>query len=115
MEKNLVNELNKKRIRGFFLGAFLPIVLLLIVGFYGFCFDMPWMVVENSFAGAPTSYFGVIWVYLISQSHYHVFFCLSANMLTVWFLTSKNKNTIANGIVIPTVIYAVLLIVVRLI
>jgi len=112
---NLVNELNKKRIKGIFIGAFLPILLIFIVGFYGFYFDRPWMVVENSFAGAPTSYFGVIWVYLISQSHYHVFFCLSANMLAVWFLTNKNKNSMANGIVLPTALYAVLLVVLRLI
>ncbi len=111
----MFNELDKKRLKGISLGALLPVLLLLIVGLYGFHINKPWVIGENNFAAAPSSYFGVIWVYLISVNYYHVFFCLSANMLAVWFLTSKNKNTIANGIVIPTAIYAVLLVVVRLI
>ena len=112
---NLVNELNKKRIKGIFLGAFLPIGLLLIVGLYGFYISKPWVIGENNFAAAPNTYIGVILVYLISVSYYHVFFCLSANMLAVWFLTNRNKNSMANGIILPTAVYAVLLVVVRLI
>ena len=112
---NLFNELNKKRLKGVYLGAFLPIFLLLIVGLYGFYINKPWVIGENNFAAAPSTYIGVIWVYLISVNYYHVFFCLSANMLAVWFLTSKNKNSIANGVVLPTALYAVLLVVVRLI
>ena len=111
---NLANELNKQRIKGVFIGALLPIGLLLIVGLYGFYISMPWVIGENNFAAAPATYFGVVWVYLTSVNYYHVFFCLSANMLAVWFLTNKNKNVIANGLVIPTAIYAVLLVVVRL-
>tara|TARA_Y100000739_G_scaffold144817_1_gene124850 strand:+ start:437 stop:778 length:342 start_codon:yes stop_codon:yes gene_type:complete len=111
---NLVKEVNKQRIKGMLFGAFLPIGLLLIVGLYGFYISKPWVIGENSFAAAPGTYIGVVWVYLISVNYYHVFFCLSANMLAVWFLTNKNKNAIANGVVLPTALYAVLLVVVRL-
>jgi hypothetical protein len=105
---------NKKRFQGLLIGASLPIVLLLIIGLYGFYITRPFVITENSFAAAPGTYFGVIWVYLVSVSYYHVFFCLSANMISVWFLTRKRYNSMANGVVLPTAIYAVFLVAVRL-
>lgn len=96
------------------MGLFLPLILLLIMGLYGFYINRPFIIGENSFAAAPSSYLGVVWVYLTSVSYYHVFFCLSANMLSVWFLTRKNKNSMANGIILPTAVYAVFLVAVRL-
>ena len=114
MRMSLIKEQHKKRFQGVLMGTFLPIVLLLIIGLYGFYISRPFVIAENSFAAAPSTYFGVIWVYLISVSYYHVFFCLSVNMITVWFLTQKNKNSMANGVVLPTAVYAVFLVAVRL-
>ena len=111
---DLNKEQNIKKFQGFLLGAFSPIILLLIIGLYGFYMNRPFVITENSFAAAPSSYFGVIWVYLVSVSYYHVFFCLSANMISVWFLTRKNNNSMANGVVLPTAVYAVFLVAVRL-
>jgi hypothetical protein len=114
MGMNLLKKQRKKRFEGILIGAFLPIVLLMISGLYGFYVKRPFIIDENSFAAAPSSYFGVLWIYLISVSYYHVFFCLSANMLGVWFLTRKNKNSMANGVVLPTAVYAVFLVAIRL-
>ena len=111
---NLFKEQQKKRFKGVLLGVFLPLILLLITGLYGFYIKRPFIIGENSFAAAPSSYLGVVWVYLTSVSYYHVFFCLSANMLGVWLLTRKNKNSMANGIILPTAVYAVFLVAVRL-
>ena len=115
MEKGLFKKQKDKRLKGVFLGVFLPIVLLLILGLYGFFINKPWIVGENSFAVAPSSYLGVIWVYLISLKYkYHIFSCLSGNILAVLYLTNKNKNSMANGMILPTAVYAVLLVAVRL-
>ena len=112
MEKSLFKKQKNKRLKGIFLGLFLPIVLLLILGLYGFFINKPWVVGENSFAAAPSSYLGVVWVYLSSLSYkYHIFACLSGNVLAVWYLTKKNNNSMANGFILPTVIYAVLFVI----
>ena len=86
-----------------------------VLGLYGFFVSKPWVVGENSFAVAPTSYFGVVWVYLVSLKYkYHVLSCLSGNILAVLYLTRKNKNSMANGMILPTAVYAVVLVAVRL-
>lgn len=111
---NLFKEQQKRRFKGVLIGVFFPVLLLLIFGLYGFYLKRPFVIGENSFATAPSSYLGVIWVYLVSVSYYHVFFCLSANMLSVWLLTRKNKSSMANGVILPTAVYAVFLVAVRL-
>ena len=112
---NLVKEQNKKRLNGALLGTLLPIILLLIVSLYGFFVKRPFVIGDNSFAAAPSSYWGVVWVYFMSVNYFQVFFCLSANMLAVWLLTNKNKNLIANGVILPTAIFALVLVIIRLV
>ena len=115
MEKGLFKKQKNERLKGVVLGMFLPVILLLILGLYGFFISKPWVVGENSFAVAPTSYFGVVWVYLVSLKYkYHVLSCLSGNILAVLYLTRKNKNSMANGMILPTAVYAVVLVTVRL-
>ena len=116
---NLVNEVNKQRIKGIFLGAVAPVIALFILSvmaYFKIIFDRPNLTDEvTSLTVGASSLFGVFWIYATSASYFQVFYCLSVNMLAVWFLTNKNKNLIANGIVMPTAVYAVLLVVVRLI
>jgi len=111
---DLIKLERKKRIQGVVIGLIIPIVLLLIVGIYGFTVSRPIMIDENNFAIAPHSYLGVLMVYITSISYYHAFFCLSGNMAAVWYLTGKKKNSMANGIIVPTAIYALILVALRL-
>lgn len=112
---DLVKIEKQKRLKGLLAGALLPIVLLLIVGLYGFFVDRPYMMIEGGFIIAPKTYLGVLTLYLKSVSHYHAFFCVAGNMALVWLLTNKKKNSMANGVIVPTTIFSLILVILRLI
>lgn len=112
---DLVKLEKQKRIKGVVVGAILPLILLMIVGVYGYFGDRPYMMIEGGFIVAPNTYLGVLTLYVKSISHYHAFFCLTGNMALVWLLTNKKKNSMANGVIAPTAIYALILVALRLI
>ncbi len=113
---DLIKKENSKKLKGALLGATLPVILLLIIGLYGYFVSRPMMFDDKTkFAMAPSTYIGVIWIYITSISYYQAFFSLSINMAAVWLLSNKTQNSIANGVIIPTAIYAVILVAVRLI
>jgi len=112
---DLVKEEKKKRLTGIITGAILPIVLFLIIGAYGYYFDRPFMASENNFAVGAHSYYQVLKIYLISISYYQVFFSISVNMIAVFYFSNKKQNSIGNGFIVPTAIYALVLVFIRLI
>lgn len=112
---DLVKKEKRKRLNGIIVGAFLPVILLLLFGVYGFYVDRPYMMVEGGFIIAPNTYLGVLTLYIKSISHYHAFFCLTGNMALVWMLTGKKQNSMANGVIVPTAIFALVLVILRLV
>lgn len=110
---NLAEVHKKERIRGALIGAILPVVLLLISSYILLQFH-PLTVTEFGFAIAQNDYGDYLLENITEPEKYTAFFCLSANMAFVWYLTAKKKEVMANGVILPTVIYAVVLVALRL-
>lgn len=106
-------KIAKERKQGALIGFALPIVALLIANYVLLQYH-PITVDEFGLLRVQKSYLSFLIENLTDPGKYLVFFCLSSNMLLVLFFTSKKKDAVANGVVIPTVIFAVVLISLRL-
>ena len=115
---DLIKEEKKKRVKGMIIGAVAPVVLLAVLSamaYFKIIFERPYITddVTKLTIGA-TSWFGIVWIYITSVSFYQAFFSLSINMGLVFWFSNKNQNSIGNGVVIPTAIYALILVAIRL-
>ncbi|MBL56561.1 MAG: hypothetical protein CMP61_05190 [Flavobacteriales bacterium] len=115
---NLIEIEKKKRIKGVVIGAVAPVVALFVLSvmaYFKIIFDRPYLTDEvTKLTVGASSLFGVFWVYATSASFFQAFFSLSVNMLLVFFFSNRQENSLANGIIVPTAIYALILVGLRL-
>lgn len=116
---DLIKLEKKKRLQGIIIGLIAPVFLLFVISCFAYfkvIFERPYLTddVTKLTVGA-TSLFGVFWIYITSEFFFHAFFSLAINMGLVFYLSNKNKNSMAKGIIVPTAIYALTLVAIRLI
>lgn len=107
------SKIIKERKQGALLGGVLPVLALLIAN-YILLQNHPITVDEFGLLRVQKSYTSFLIENLTDPGKYLVFFCLSINMLLVLFFTSKKRDALAKGVVIPTVLFAVILVSLRL-
>lgn len=112
----LSNQQKNTRLKGIALGTIAPIICLLGLGIYGYKVSRPIAIDSNGFAAAPHTFLGVMWVYIkdVDFYKYHVIICLSVNMILVWWFSKKKNDLFANGIIVPTAVYVVVVMVIKL-
>ena len=110
---------NQKRFRGIIIGAISPVLLLLIISvlsYFKIIFERPYLTDDaTKLTVGASSLLGIFWIYATSVSFFQAFFSLSINMLLVFLFSSKNHTSMSNGIIVPTAIFALFLVFVRLI
>tara|TARA_B100000795_G_C22350439_1_gene268513 strand:- start:43 stop:384 length:342 start_codon:yes stop_codon:yes gene_type:complete len=109
----LSNNQKKQRVIGAIVGAVLPVVTLLIAN-YVLLQYYPITIDEFGLIRVQKDYTAFLWENIAEAGKYAVFFCLSINMPLVMLLSQRKLLLVANGVVIPTVIYSVVLVYLRI-
>lgn len=109
-----LSKANKqRRTKGIILGTIVPVVTLLIAN-YILLLNHPITVSEQGFIVVQYDYWDYLMENLTDTGKYAAFFCMSANIAIIWFISNKKNDYLANGIVIPTVVYAMFLVFIRI-
>ena len=106
-------EQRRERLVGVLLGTLLPVITLLIVN-YVLLQYYPITIDEFGLIRVQRDYSAFLWENIAEAGKYAVFFCLSINMPLVMLLSQRKLLFMANGVVIPTVIYSVVLVFLRI-
>lgn len=109
----LSNDQKKQRVIGAIVGALLPVATLLVAN-YVLLQYYPITIDEFGLIRVQKDYTAFLWENIAEAGKYAVFFCLSINMPLVMLLSQRKLLFVANGVVIPTVIYSVVLVYLRI-
>lgn len=102
-----------RRLKGILIGIVVPVITLFIAN-YILLRMHPLTVSEQGFIVVQYDYWAYLMENLTDTGKYAAFFCMSANIAIIWFISGKKNDYLANGIVIPTVVYAMFLVFIRI-